>query len=117
MKTNDGFVQGYNAQIAVDAEHQVIVAHALTNQPPDPEHFTPMLDRVARTCRRTPRRVSADSGYFSEHNVADAQQRDIDVYIATGRTKHREPAPSGRSSVSATTCSSCTPLAAQRSGS
>jgi hypothetical protein len=64
----------------------------------DPEHFTPMLDRVALTCRRTPRRVSADSGCFSEHDVADAQQRDIDVYIATGRTKHREPAtaPRGR---------------------
>lgn len=96
MKTNDGFVQGYNAQIAVDAEHQVIVAHALTNQPPDPEHFSPMLDRVAQTCRRTPKRVSADSGYFSEHNVADAQRRSIDAYIATGRTKRREPATAAR---------------------
>lgn len=104
MKTNDGFVQGYNAQIAVDAEQQVIVAHALTNQPPDPEHFAPMLDRVVRACRQTPQRVSADSGYFSAHNVAVAQQRGVDAYIATGRTKRREPtaAPRGRPSANLT---------------
>ena len=29
MKTKDGFIQGYNAQAAVDAEAQVIVAHGL----------------------------------------------------------------------------------------
>ena len=29
MKTKDGFIQGYNAQVALDAEAQVIVAHGL----------------------------------------------------------------------------------------
>src|SRR5208282_4053830 len=29
MKSKDGFIQGYNAQAAVDAEAQVIVAHGL----------------------------------------------------------------------------------------
>jgi hypothetical protein len=29
MKTKDGFIQGYNAQAAVDATAQVIVAHGL----------------------------------------------------------------------------------------
>jgi len=30
MKTKDGFIQGYNAQAAVDAEHQIIVSCDLT---------------------------------------------------------------------------------------
>src|SRR5205814_4010650 len=30
LKTKDGFIQGYNAQAAVDGEAQVIVAHGLT---------------------------------------------------------------------------------------
>ena len=30
MKTKDGFIQGYNAQAAVDATAQVIVAHGST---------------------------------------------------------------------------------------
>jgi hypothetical protein len=29
MKTKDGFVQGFNAQVAVDAEAQLIVAYGL----------------------------------------------------------------------------------------
>ena len=32
LPTRDGFVQGYNGQIAVDAAHQVIVAHRLADQ-------------------------------------------------------------------------------------
>ena len=30
LKTKDGYIQGYNAQAAVDAKAQIIVAHALT---------------------------------------------------------------------------------------
>jgi hypothetical protein len=35
MKSGDGLVQGYNCQAAVDAELQIIVAQAVTNQPAD----------------------------------------------------------------------------------
>jgi len=40
------FLQGYNAQAAVDSEAQIIVAAAVTNQPPDVEHLAPMLAQV-----------------------------------------------------------------------
>ena len=44
------FLQGYNAQAAVDAESQIIVAAAVTNQPPDQEHLAPMLAQVVANC-------------------------------------------------------------------
>lgn len=88
MKTGDGFVQGYNAQTAVDAKAQIIVAHGVSNQPPDVEHLIPMIDRVVENCGRAPERASADSGYFSESNVVRAECRGVDVYLATGRIKH-----------------------------
>ena len=31
LKTKEGFIQGYNAQAAVDGAQQIIVAHALSN--------------------------------------------------------------------------------------
>ena len=62
LKDGSGYIQGFNAQAAVDSEAQVIVAHAVTNQPPDTEHFAPMLDRIAETCGRLPRDLSADAG-------------------------------------------------------
>ena len=88
MKSGDGFVQGYNAQIAVDEAVQIIVALGVSNQPPDCEYLVPMLDRVVDNCGAPPKRSSADNGYLSESNVARASCRGIDIYIAPGRLKH-----------------------------
>jgi hypothetical protein len=96
MKAGDGFVQAYNCQAAVDEAHQIIVAQAVTNQPPDVEHFVPMLDRVEANCGRAPDAASADAGYFSESNVAAALDRGVDPFIATGRGRHAEPTPAVR---------------------
>ena len=35
MKSKDGFVQAYNAQAAVDADHQIIVNHDVVQTPSD----------------------------------------------------------------------------------
>lgn len=94
QKGADGFVQGYNCQAAVDDKAQVIVAQAVTNQPPDVEHLPPMLAQIKRNCGQVPRNLTADAGYFSEENIAVATQMGVDIYMATQRWKHRErPAP------------------------
>jgi transposase len=94
QKTNDGFIQGFNAQAAVDEAHQVIVACALTNQPPDVEHFLPMVEQVIENCGGIPGATTADAGYFSEENITRAADLGIDAYVATGRDKHgAEPSP------------------------
>jgi transposase len=98
MKSGDGYVQGYNCQAMVDAAHQIIVAEAVTNQPPDVEHLVPMIARTVANCGDKPEKVIADAGYFSEVNVCEAMKWGIDPYIATGRRRHDEPvnAPRGR---------------------
>ena len=98
QKTKDGFIQGFNAQIAVDEEHQIIVAQAVTNQPPDVEHFIPMLEQVIENCGDVPKAATADAGYFSEENIVRAAEMGVDSYVATGRDKHGAdpPPPRGR---------------------
>jgi Transposase DDE domain/Transposase domain (DUF772) len=92
--SSEGFLQGYNAQIAVDDEFQVILAQAVTNQSPDVEHFSPMLAQVAANCGEAPQQAVADNGYHSEANIAWAQRHGTNPYLATGRQKHGErPAP------------------------
>jgi transposase len=93
QKTGDGFVQGYNCQAAVDDAHQIVVAEAVTNQPPDVEHLAPMLEQVVENCGAAPKTLTADTGYFSEKNVATAEMMGIDPYIATERWKRGEPRP------------------------
>jgi transposase len=94
MKTGDGYVQGYNCQAAVDSTSQVIVAEAVTNQPPDPEHLIPLLSQTIENCEGAPEKLLGDAGYFSENNVRGAQQLGSDPYLATGRQKHSETAAS-----------------------
>jgi transposase len=88
MKGRDGFVQAYNAQAAVDATAQVIVAHHLTNNASDQDALGPLLNAVTANTSTTPAEVSADSGYCSEANLADLAERGIRGYVATGRAKH-----------------------------
>jgi len=88
QKTQGGFVQGYNGQLVVDAEHQIIVAQGLSNQSPDAEYFVPMLDRAIEAAQAVPEVALADAGYVSERNLAGAMSRGIDAYIAPGRMPH-----------------------------
>ena len=88
MKSKDGFIQGYNAQAAVDAAHQVIVAHGLTANASDQGQLVPLVDAIKANAGRKPREVSADTGYCSEANLEALEQRRIRGYIATGRQKH-----------------------------
>jgi transposase len=96
MKSADGFIQGYNAQAVVDEGNQIIVAQAVTNQPPDVQHLPPMMEQTITNCAATPNRLSADAGYFSDENVAYNRNQGIDPYLATGRQKHNEPPPAVR---------------------
>ena len=46
LKTKDGYIQGYNAQAAVDAQEQIIVAQTLSNNGSDQAQLAPLLDRI-----------------------------------------------------------------------
>jgi hypothetical protein len=48
------FLQGYNAQTAVDATAQVIVAAKVTQETTDNRQLMPMLDQVKREHRPQP---------------------------------------------------------------
>lgn len=84
MFRDGAFLQAYNAQIAVDEEHQIIVAAALSNQGPDTEYFDPMLRRVVDNCDAVPSHVTADAGYFSPANVQLAESMGAEPFIAVG---------------------------------
>ena len=87
MKSKDGFVQAYNAQAAVDAEAQIIVAHDVTQSAVDCGQLVPMTDAIETNLGRKPAQLSADAGYCSEANLEALENRSIDGYVATGRAR------------------------------
>jgi transposase len=96
MKTHDGFQQCYNAQIAVDAEHQIIVAQHVTTCGNDSQQLTPLVAGIKANCGKHACEISADSGYCSEENLEHLDRRGIRGYVATGRQKHGEKAACGK---------------------
>lgn len=88
------FVQGYNAQVAVDSEYQIIVATDVTNNPTD----DPLLRAMVSRLPKKPDVLSADAGYSTtDKNIAYLNQKRIDAYIAVkGRNHDRVPGPSPR---------------------
>lgn len=88
------FEQSYNAQAAVDSTSQVIVASSITQNANDVKEVVPMLEEIKEnTGGQKPKKISADSGYFSEENVKHLQAEEVDAYIATKRDKHSSPKP------------------------
>ena len=67
MKTSsEGFQQCYNAQMAVDGEHQIIVATEVGPQASDQGQLVGLLDGINETFGVEPAVVLADAGYCNE---------------------------------------------------
>ena len=88
LKTKDGYIQGYNAQAAVDGAAQIILAHGLTQSMSDQDQLVPLIDAIKDNLARRPKEASADAGYCSEANLAALAARKVKAYLATGRAKH-----------------------------
>ena len=89
------FVQGYNAQIAVDSTHQIIVATDLSNHPKDDD----LLKHIVKRLPEKPEVLTADAAYGTPENIKYLTKRHIDAYIVISRQKHgphTEPPPRGR---------------------
>jgi transposase len=96
LKTRDGFVQGYNGQLAVDGAHQIITACRLTTNGSDQAGLVPLLAATKAALGCKPREVSADAGFCREDNLAALEALSIRGYLAPGRASHGELDPSGR---------------------
>jgi transposase len=95
MKGADGFVQGYNAQAAVEPEMLLIVGQSVTEAANDKKQLEPMVEAIEQQSGQRPEAVLADNGYCSEENLAfleSAEQPEskVEGFIATGKQKHGE---------------------------
>jgi transposase len=87
------FTQGYNCQAAVDDESQIIVAADVTQSTVDKQQVKPMVEHIKTNTGEKPKKLSADTGYFSEDNVEALTEEGIDAYIATEKQNHGKPSP------------------------
>jgi len=87
------FLQGYNAQIAVDGQAQIIVAAEVTQATNDKHQLAAMLEQVEQNTGSKPQAASADTGYWDAKQMKDERVQGVDLYVATGKQKHGEAPP------------------------
>jgi transposase len=86
MKTaSGGFEQCYNAQLAVDAERQIIVAADVTANAADAGQLLPVEAQAEANTGQRAATVLADAGYKGEANFAALEQRGVDAYVSLGK--------------------------------
>jgi hypothetical protein len=92
-----GFVQGYNAQAAVN-EHQIVLAAEITNNSTDFSQLDPMvtatLDELERAgVSELPEAVAADAGYWNEQHMDEVvATKQIPVLIPPDKGGRGTPA-------------------------
>ena len=88
MKTKaEGFLQGYNAQVVVDAETQLIVATDLVQARCDQGQLPRMAAKVEPTCGKKPEAIIADAGYRNEADLRTMERRGMAAFVALGKGK------------------------------
>jgi transposase len=93
MKGPDTFVQGYNAQIAVEPVLQLIVGQGVTQEANDKKQLLPMLKKVHLQSGQKLTSALADNGYFSEENLRGAAKMRVEAYVAVSKQKHNQIVP------------------------
>ena len=71
--------------MAVDGEHQIIVATEVGPQASDQGQLVGMLDEINETFGVEPAVVLADAGYCNEPDLLELEDRGIDAHVALGR--------------------------------
>jgi transposase len=86
MRTPHGHQVAYNAQIAVDAKHKLIVAFDLTNDGNDQQQLHPMAVQGKAAVAADTVTVVADTGYSNGEQGARCEQHGITAIVPRAET-------------------------------
>jgi transposase len=95
MATSKGVIQGYAAQAAVDASHQVIVAADVIGSGSEQAMLLPMIGQaqaLADECTV----MTADAGFHSHDNMRALYEAGIPALVADGQMRKRDERLAGQ---------------------
>lgn len=99
IKGPHGYIQGYNGIAIADSKSQVVVCATAIGSGAETNSLPPMMDELQTTMRELkPERkrplwkslLLGDTGYYSEENLHEAQERKIKVLIPDPQFRQRD---------------------------
>jgi hypothetical protein len=95
MATSKGVIQGYAAQAAVDASHQVIVAADVIGSGSEQSMLLPMIGQ-AQAVADEHTVMTADAGFHSHENMRALHEAGIPALVADGQMPKRDERLAGQ---------------------
>ena len=97
VKATRGWIQGYNAQAAVN-EQQIVIAAEVTDDSPDFGHLQPMVDAVERELKQIgvtkhAEVVVADAGYWHQAQMENIVSRGFKVFVPPDSRRRKGARP------------------------
>ncbi len=89
----EGFIQGYNAQLAVSTDGGLIVAARVTDEPGDRRQLAPTVAAIAPSLG-CPFAVLADTGFDNQRQIAQVERQGRTVVYCSPQSAPSQP-PSG----------------------
>jgi transposase len=86
MPTAHGMIVGYNAQMAVDAKHKLIVAEDVTNEVTDLHQLANVALEAKANLELKEAEVVADAGYYNAAEVSRCVEQNLTPYIPKADT-------------------------------
>jgi hypothetical protein len=90
MGKNGNFDYSYNGQISADEDNQIIVGQHLSRNANDKQEVKLALEEIKETTDDFPDKMSLDNGYMSGNNLEAFEDKETDVYIATGKGEKKD---------------------------
>ncbi len=87
MKSGDGTIVGYSAQITIDSKHDFILDFEITNAGNDTQQLQEMAPRAKELLKTETLKVAADTGYYNTDAIINCEKAGIETHISP-------PAPS-----------------------
>lgn len=98
IKSNSGFLQGYNGIAVVDDKTQVIVCAEAFGAGQEGQFLETMIEKTNDQLEETgfaegltEKKFIADTSYFSEENCESLEEKNIDAYIPDQQFRNRDP--------------------------
>ena len=90
-----GSIQGFNPQLAVDSDHQVVVGLFVSNETTDRNNLIPMGKQLVEQGLK-PKELSGDSGYYRTELFSNSSLQGIELFVPPDRKlkgKFKNPCP------------------------
>ena len=91
VRGRQGTHAGYNAQIAVDERHGLIVNSDVVNESNDTKQFSGQVREANEVLGRKCERACADAGYANTGNLKETVEEDIEVIVPSQKQALHKP--------------------------